>query len=223
MTDPGLHSKGARGFGPSRGAAATIDIASAMPDALVGAHQGVSAAAFLLGTNAHLLEREAAGQIVLKEAATGKSKKRVEAPGPAVGGAAKVASEGEAVATASQTQQVIPRLGPRGVDPIHHNANIMVRDVSGRLRYHDRIVSGNMTAEEEALGFPRNTLASHSEARAIRAIRLERGETMMITGQSPPCPNCKGVMNQAARSTGATIIYRWREDGVRHTWTAGGN
>jgi hypothetical protein len=139
-----------------------------------------------------------------------------------VGGAAKVA-KGEAVAAASQTQQVVPRLGPRGVDPIHHNANVMVRDASGRPRYHERIVSGNMTPEEEALGFPRNTLASHSEARALRTIRLERGETMVITGQSPPCPACKGVMNQAARSTGATILYRWREHGVTRTWTAVGN
>jgi hypothetical protein len=151
---------------------------------------------------------EAAGQIVLKEAATGKSKELGENLRPAVGGAAK---------------PVVPRLGPRGVDPIHHNANIMVRDESGSIRFHERIVSGNMTAEEEALGFPRNTLASHSEARALRTIRLERGETMVITGQSPPCPTCKGAMNQAARSTGATIIYRWREDGVTRNWTAGRN
>jgi hypothetical protein len=115
----------------------------------------------------------------------------------------------------------VPRLGPRGVDPAHHNANIMVRDASGRLRHHERIVSGNMTPEEQALGFPRNTLASHTEARAIRNIPLQRGETMTITGQRPPCPTCKGVMNQAARESGATIIYRWRENGVTRTWTAG--
>lgn len=115
----------------------------------------------------------------------------------------------------------VPRLGPHGVDPAHHNANIMVRDASGRLRHHERIVSGNMTPEEQALGFPRNTLASHTAARAIRNIPLQRGETTTITGQRPPCPTCKGVMNQAARDSGATIIYRWRENGVTRTWTAG--
>ena len=119
------------------------------------------------------------------------------------------------------TNSPVPRLGSRGVDPAHHNANIMVRDASGRLRHHERIVSGNMTPEEQALGFPRNTLASHTEARAIRNIPLHRGETMIITGQRPPCPTCKGIMNQAARESGATIIYRWRENGVTRTWTAG--
>ncbi|GIW82862.1 MAG: hypothetical protein KatS3mg105_4669 [Gemmatales bacterium] len=114
-----------------------------------------------------------------------------------------------------------PRLGPRGVDPAHHNANIMVRDASGRLRHHERIVSGNMTPEEKGLGFPRGSLASHTEARAIRNIPLRRGETMIITGQYPPCKPCKGVMNQTAREAGATIIYRWRENGVTRTWTAG--
>jgi hypothetical protein len=90
-------------------------------------HKGISAAEFLPEKNAYPLERKAAGQIVLKEAATGKSKELVENPGPAVGRAAK---------------QVVPRLGPRDLDPIHHNANIRVRDASGRLRYHERIVSG---------------------------------------------------------------------------------
>jgi hypothetical protein len=117
----------------------------------------------------------------------------------------------------------VPRLGPRGVDPAHHNANIMVRDASGRLRHHERIVSGNMTPEEQALGFPRGMMASHTEARAVRNIPLQPGETMVITGQRPPCTNCRGAMNQAARDTGATIIYRWRENGVTRTWTAGGN
>ncbi|MEJ5276037.1 MAG: polymorphic toxin-type HINT domain-containing protein [Thermogemmata sp.] len=115
------------------------------------------------------------------------------------------------------TNSPVPRLGSRGVDPAHHNANIMVRDASGRLRHHERIVSGNMTPEEQALGFPRNTLASHTEARAIRNIPLQRGETTIITGQRPPCPTCKGIMNQAARESGATIIYRWRENGVTRT------
>ena len=114
-----------------------------------------------------------------------------------------------------------PPSGPKGVDPAHHNANVMVRDAAGDIKQHQRVVSGNMTPAEQALGFPRNTLASHTEARAITNIPLQAGETMTITGQFPPCPTCKGVMNRAARESGATIIYRWRENGVTVTWTAG--
>jgi hypothetical protein len=131
--------------------------------------------------------------------------------------------EGTVTAHAPTTGEVVPRLGPRGLDPAHHNANVMVRDASGQLRNHERLVSGNMTAEEQALGFPRNTLASHTEARAIRNIPVQPGGTMIVTGQRPPCPICKGLMNQAARDRGARFIYRWRENGVTRTWTAGGN
>src|SRR5579884_3938854 len=72
------------------------------------------------------------------------------------------------VPVAPASGEVVPRLGPRGVDPAHHNANVLVRDASGQLRYHERLVSGNMTAEEQALGFPRGMMASHTEARAVR-------------------------------------------------------
>lgn len=78
-----------------------------------------------------------------------------------------------------------------------------------------------MTPDERALGFPKNTLASHTEARAIKNIPLQQGESMIITGQRPPCPACKGVMNRAAKESDATIIYRWNENGVQRTWTAG--
>jgi hypothetical protein len=32
---------------------------------------------------------------------------------------------------------------------------------------------------------------------------------MIIAGERPPCPTYKGVMNQTAENTGATIIYTW--------------
>lgn len=69
--------------------------------------------------------------------------------------------------------------------------------------------SGDMTPEEAALGFPQSTLATHTEARAVRHYPLEPGDIMEINGQYPPCPTCKGVMNRAASSQGATIIYLW--------------
>jgi hypothetical protein len=74
-----------------------------------------------------------------------------------------------------------------------------------------------MTAEESALGFPRSTLATHTEARAVR-VPMQRGDVMIIQGQYAPCPSCKGAMNRAARETGATIHYLWENQ----VWTAGG-
>jgi hypothetical protein len=123
-------------------------------------------------------------------------------------------------AAESAAINLVPRLGPKGVDPNHHNANVLVRDAAGNVVAHQRIVSGNMTLEEQALGFPRNTLASHTEARAVRTMPLEPGGSMTITGQNPPCPSCKGAMNQAATESGATIRYQWRENGQTRTWTA---
>jgi hypothetical protein len=40
---------------------------------------------------------------------------------------------------------------------------------------------------------------------------------MVIDGQYPPCPSCKGKMNAAVRDTGASITYNWPEG----TWVAG--
>lgn len=127
---------------------------------------------------------------------------------------------GSPAAAESTGPNLIPRLGPKGVNPLHHNANVLVRDAEGNVVAHQRFVSGNMTPEEQSLGFPRNTLASHTEARAVRSMELELGGRMTITGQSPPCPSCKGAMNRAASESGATIKYQWRQNGKTVTWTA---
>jgi hypothetical protein len=79
------------------------------------------------------------------------------------------------------------------------------------------LTSGNMTSEEAALGFPRSTLATHTEARAVKQFPLEEGDVMDIEGEYPPCPTCKGVMNSAARSQRASINYSWPGG----TWRAG--
>lgn len=116
--------------------------------------------------------------------------------------------------------QNAPRTGPYGVDPNHHNANVTIRGVDGRIRVHDRVVSGNMTPVEKALGFPKGMMASHTEARAVTSNVLSKGETMTITGQLPPCTSCRGAMNRVATETGATIQYQWRANGETQTWTA---
>jgi hypothetical protein len=108
----------------------------------------------------------------------------------------------------------------KGVDPKHHNANVRVQDSNGKTTSRSRYVSGNMTPEEKALGFPKNTLASHTEARAVKDIKLKPGETMTITGQRPPCPSCKGKMNNAVKESGADINYQWRQNGQTQKWSA---
>ncbi|TQV75607.1 hypothetical protein FLL45_06230 [Aliikangiella marina] len=127
----------------------------------------------------------------------------------------------KAMSRVSVSKTVTVRTGPRGVDPNHHNANVMVRDADGNILSHERIVSGNMTPTEKALGFPKNTLASHTEARAVTHTALKQGDTMTITGQLPPCNSCKGYMNRAVNETGANIKYQWRQDGKTQTWLAG--
>ncbi len=74
--------------------------------------------------------------------------------------------------------------------------------------------------EEKALGFPKNSLATHTEARAATQVPLEPGDHMIIDGQYPPCPSCKGKMNARAGQTGATIQYNWTENGQQKTWVA---
>lgn len=99
----------------------------------------------------------------------------------------------------------MPRSGPRGVDPDHHNANVLVQDESGQVIAHERVVSGNMTPEQKAMGFPKGQLASHAEAKTVTTTVLKPGETMTIAGQDPPCPSCKGYMNRR-RNKGTFLI-----------------
>jgi hypothetical protein len=135
--------------------------------------------------------------------------------------AARIGRARKIIAAPDRTRMPpVPRSGPKGVDPLHHNANALVRNASGDVVVHQRFVSGNMTPEEQALGFPKNTLASHTEARAVQNVRLKQGDHMTITGQNSPCKLCRGVMRRAAAKSGATIEYRWRENGKSKSWTA---
>ncbi len=96
-----------------------------------------------------------------------------------------------------------------------HTALVTVfRD--GHIVAADTVVSGSMTVEEAALGFPKSSLATHTEARAVK-FGLQEGDTMIIQGQYAPCPACKGAMNKAAAESGAEIHYLWGDQ----SWTAG--
>ncbi len=107
-----------------------------------------------------------------------------------------------------------------GVVPGKHNANIRLLDEEGRVLRVWREISGEQTPQQRALGFPKDSMSSHTEVKALTRVDLQSGQTMIITGQRAPCPNCKGAMNQAARTTGATIMYQWREGGVTRRWSA---
>jgi hypothetical protein len=74
-----------------------------------------------------------------------------------------------------------------------------------------------MTPEEAALGFPRSSLATHTEARAMNALDMLSGDSIKIRGEYRPCPSCKGAMNKAANGNDVSITYEWPE-GV---WYAG--
>jgi RHS repeat-associated protein len=115
----------------------------------------------------------------------------------------------------------VKRAGPKGVDPLHHNANKTSRDASGNIIVHERIVSGNMTPEEKALKFPLGPLASHTEARGVKNKPPESVHSTTITGQKPPCSSCKGKMNRATKETGIPIKYQWREKGRTNVWHSG--
>ena len=79
-----------------------------------------------------------------------------------------------------------------------------------------------MTPEEKQLGFPKNSLATHTEARATRNVPLTQGQTMTIDGEYPPCNSCKGKMRAKAESTGGKVTYNWEEDGEKKSRSWGG-
>ncbi|CAM4372274.1 hypothetical protein TAEQ797_07975 [Taylorella equigenitalis] len=94
-----------------------------------------------------------------------------------------------------------------------HKATVTVTDKNGVVKHKSNLVSGNMTEAEKKLGFPNNSLATHTENRATRLIDLNQGDTMLIEGQYRPCPRCKGAMRVKAEESGAKVIYTWPEDG----------
>ncbi|MFF4606558.1 DUF6531 domain-containing protein [Streptomyces sp. NPDC001339] len=124
---------------------------------------------------------------------------------------------------------------PLGLAPCTHYADVYVYRPDGSLRTGYGLRSGNQTPEERALGFPNGSLASHTENRVGRMsggsptrpiandpyanlVPVSPGETVVINGTRPPCPQCRGSMNRAQAETGANFIYRW---GDGNEWRAG--
>ncbi|TPQ30102.1 type IV secretion protein Rhs, partial [Burkholderia ubonensis] len=107
---------------------------------------------------------------------------------------------------------------PFGTGKGQHTASVEVRDATGNLRSCTTMQSGNMTPEEAALGFPRSTLATHTENRAMRQLEINPGDVVTIKGHYPPCKSCKGAMNRKAAEVGCTVNYLWPEG----EWSAKG-
>ncbi|MDW6093942.1 RHS repeat-associated core domain-containing protein [Vibrio rhizosphaerae] len=104
-----------------------------------------------------------------------------------------------------------------------HTANATLFDKEGNIKATGTWQSGNMTPDEAALGFPKSTLATHTEARITKDLGeiASPGDHLVIDGQYPPCNPCKGKMNAFQRDTGASVTYNWSEDGENKVWKAG--
>jgi hypothetical protein len=91
--------------------------------------------------------------------------------------------------------------------PPHHATAVLRR--GGMEVRREQLVSGGMTAAERALGFPKNILATHTEARAVTRLELHSGDFLEIRGQYDPCGSCVRAMQGSATRSGATIRYWW--------------
>lgn len=122
---------------------------------------------------------------------------------------------------------------PLGLAP--HHARITVFDPGGTVRYQYGLVSGHTLPEEAALGFPNAMMATHTENRSMRmhgasptvpipgdpyanSHPVQAGDHIVIDGEKPPCPQCKGAMNRAVNELGVNVTYNW----AGNTWQATG-
>ena len=91
---------------------------------------------------------------------------------------------------------------------IQHMAHVTIVDKNGNVRYDSvLILSGNMTPEERALGFPLNMLVTHTEQRAIQQFDIQEGDTVLIEGRLVACGSCQRAMQNFASESGSFIIY----------------
>ena len=100
------------------------------------------------------------------------------------------------------------QFGKSGKPP--HVAKVTVLDADGNIVLETTLRSGNMTEAEAALGFPRSSLATHTEARAVVLPEIEPGGYLVIEGQYAPCSSCKGAMTRTAVGRNVTIAYQWK-------------
>nr|WP_236646756.1 RHS repeat-associated core domain-containing protein [Micromonospora acroterricola] len=91
-----------------------------------------------------------------------------------------------------------------------HTAKVSYFDSSGKLIFETTLRSGNMTAADRAKGFPLNSLATHTERRAMVLPYVAEGGFVVIEGQYRACSHCKGAMRETAENRNVTIAYRWQ-------------
>ena len=105
-----------------------------------------------------------------------------------------------------------------------HPLTFTIVDPNGATRVVGNAVSAPMSEEEAALGAGRARAAVHTEARVIRTVPLQPGETLNMEGVLPPCTNCRGAMNALTGSVpGTRANYTWFDEaGVGHTWSSAG-
>lgn len=109
-------------------------------------------------------------------------------------------------------------------DELHHNLTAhLYRD--GELVSQRQFVSGDISAEEYALarqqGLSQPRRIGDTENRALRAIDLEEGDTLVLEGQRPPCQWCQEAMINRSLETAAEIQYRFLDSrGNTFIWSA---
>ncbi|NES16770.1 RHS repeat protein [Micromonospora sp. PPF5-17] len=91
-----------------------------------------------------------------------------------------------------------------------HTAVVSYYDANGKLIFTRTLRSGNATPAEAALPFPLNSLATHTERRAVVSPYISEGGFIVIEGQYSPCSHCRGAMRQTAENRNVTIVYRWQ-------------
>ncbi|GKT19639.1 DUF6531 domain-containing protein [Acidovorax sp. SUPP2522] len=99
-----------------------------------------------------------------------------------------------------------------------HNLKAKVKGKDGAVKSEQDYVSGGMTEEDKALGYPLCTLVTHTERKALNEGNYSPEDSIEMDGQYAPCSHCKGAMNTAVNSGKvAGIKYTW--DGK--VWEAG--
>jgi hypothetical protein len=88
-----------------------------------------------------------------------------------------------------------------------------------------QFVSGNLSADEFELaaqqGLSQPWRIGDTENRAMRAIDLQPGDTLVLDGQFAPCASCQAAMIDNSITTGAEIQYRFLDSaGNVQIWSA---
>ncbi|WP_246097087.1 polymorphic toxin-type HINT domain-containing protein [Streptomyces botrytidirepellens] len=122
-----------------------------------------------------------------------------------------------------------------------HMCDISATAPDGSTRVDVTLESGDMTPEEDALGYPNNVAFTHTEHRFSRMAGastgprvslpndpfagkypLSPGDVVTMRGQLPPCSRCRGAMNRMVRELGVSVTYEWSGAKGAGTWAARG-